>query len=132
MIKGKIWLQVVVYFLQGRSIIFGDKWCTSSYFWCIERIVLVKLLKKRSNLELVKIMEPWNVVNYISVYCSFKVFVYFWLAKISQIILHDQLPLTSLGRHNANISTVSHIVLIIKEKGQQEHSSSTALVEIQS
>ena len=53
-------------------------------------------------------------------------------AKISQIILHDQLPLTSLGRHNANISTVSDIVLIIKEKGQQEHSSSPALVEIQS
>ena len=101
-------------------------------FLVIERIVLVKLLKKRSNLELVKIMEPWNVVNYISVYCSFKVFVYFWLAKISQIILHDQLPLTSLGRHNANISKVSHIVLIIKEKGQQEHSSPTALVEIQS
>ena len=58
MIKGKIWLQVVVYFLQGRSIIFGDKMMYLFVFLVIERIVLVKLLKKRSNLELVKIMEP--------------------------------------------------------------------------
>ena len=55
-----------------------------------------------------------------------------YLSISDWIILHDQLPLTSLGRHDANISTVSHIVLIIKEKGPQEHSILTAWVEIQS
>ena len=36
MIMGKFWLQVVLYFVQGRSIIFGDKWCISSYFWSLK------------------------------------------------------------------------------------------------